>query len=256
MQGNAVVTDPNPAVIQGFSAVSNQEELNAALADPTVPFIAIVDDMALTVGDVANKTIHAAGNDVSLTFTGTMDNVVVTGIEGTAEGNKINVKDATGSLTVKDSKLTGGTGTSGCPILAGSNASLTVDNCDLIAPATGKSYGVYNSGASGSLTFTNCTFEGFSSWAIQINNAINGDLVVTGCTFNCPDGVLKVLSGVNGNATFTGNTMIGCMGHDGNETTMGPLVVSTSGNAPLSCTGVKTFKGNTLNGVKWQEQDN
>lgn len=255
VQSNAVVTTPNPPVVESLAAVSTLEEFEAALADPTVPFIAVVEDMALTIGDVADKTFHAAGNDVSFTFTGAMDNVVVMGIEGATEGNKINVKNATGDLTVKDSKLTGGNGTSDCPILAGPAANLTVENCELIAPASGKSYGIYNSGSSGSLVIKDSTFEGFTSWAIQINSAIDGDLVVTGCTFNCPDGVLKALSGVNGNATFTGNVMIGCQGHDaeGNDA----LVVSTSAKwAPLSCTGVKTFKGNTLNGVKWQDQDN
>ena len=64
--------------------------------------------------------------------------------------------------------------------------------------------------------------------------------------------MLKVLSGVNGDATFTNNTMIGCKGHDGAG--VAALVVSTSTKwKPLQATGTITYAGNTLDGADWAQ---
>jgi hypothetical protein len=226
-------------VVTPYNTAFTAEELAELLADPNTPVVDLAADIALSIGDIANKTINANGKAVNLTFTGAIDNVVVNGIVETAGANSINLKGATGTLNIVNCELKSATSTSGAAILVGPNANVVIDNCT-ISSVAGKSYGIYNSGAAGSLTITNSTFSGFGSWAIQVNNKVNGDLLVDGCTFTTPDGVLKVLSGVQGDYTFTNNTMIGCKGHDGKG-------VITS----VTCTGTQTVSGNTLDGAEW-----
>ena len=202
--------------------------------------------------DVSNVTIDANGANVKFVVTGVAENLTIANVEATSAGNTLNVKGALAgsSVTVKDSKLLSNSGTGSAAILAGPDCDLTIENCEIAGQ--GKSYGIYNSGACGALTITDSTFKGHGSWAIQINSAVNGDLLIDGCTFETPDGVLKVLSGVNGDATFTNNTMIGCLGHDGAGSQA--LVVSTSTKwVPLTATGTITYAGNTLDGADWAQ---
>lgn len=244
VQGNAVVADNTAPVVVSIPAVSTPDDLKAALANADIPAVNVLEDMAVEVGDIANKTIYANGNDVRFTFTGTVDDVTVDGVVAKVGGNSFNLKAATGTLAVVNSKLLSAGSTSGAAFAPGPNASLVIDNCAVSSAVTGKAYGIYNSGASGSLTVTNCTFEGFGSWAIQVNSKVNGSVLVDNCTFNTPDGVLKVLSGVEGDFTFTNNTMIGCKGHDGKAN----QIIS------VSCTGTATVTGNTLDGAAWTQE--
>ena len=243
VQGNAVVADNTEPVVVSIPAVSTPGELKAALENADIPAVNVLEDMAVEVGDIANKTIYANGNDVRFTFTGTVDNVIVDGVVATAGGNSFNLKAANGTLTVVNSELLSSGSTNGSAFLAGPNANLIIDNCK-VTRVEGKTYALYNSGASGSLTVTNCTFEGFTSWVLQVNNKVNGSVLVDNCTFNSPDGVLKVLSGVEGDFTFTNNTMIGCKGHDGKAN----QIIS------VSCTGTATVTGNTLDGAAWTQE--
>ena len=202
--------------------------------------------------DISNVTIDANGTNVKFVVTGVAENVVLTNIVNTDAGNSVKLNGAKpgSSVTVKDSKLLSNAGTGSAAIIAGPNCDLTVENCEITGQ--GKSYGIYNSGACGALTVTDSTFTNHGSWAIQINNAVNGDLLIDGCTFETPDGVLKVLSGVKGDATFTNNTMIGCKGHDGAGVTA--LVCSTSAKySPLVADGTITYAGNTLDGADWAQ---
>ena len=103
----------------------------------------------------------------------------------------------------------------------------------------------------GDLVITNSTFEGFGSWAIQVNGDINGNATVDGCTFNgCTSGIFKggikgdpSTSGtVEGTFTFTNNTLDDqCKGHDGKATAF------FGGN--LAANNVAS--GNTLGGLAW-----
>ncbi len=194
---------------------------------------------------VSKKTIDFNGQNGTIEFASgsSAENVVITGIKDT-DGAKNSVKtasDFTGNVIVEHSTFIDAVGTPyGAIQLAGGQ--ITIDNCEFVG--TGNGYGIYNSGAlNGDLNITNSTFTGFGSWAIQINNAVNGDLLIDNCVFNTPDGVLKVLSGVNGNFTFTNNTLIGCKGHDGAG--LNALIVSTSAKYnPLTATGTITYANN------------
>ena len=229
-------------IVTPYNTAFTPEEVADLLADPNTPVVDLAADMALTIGDIANKTINANGKAVNIVFNGAIDNVTVKGIVETAGANSINLKEATGTLNIVDCELKSAASTSGAAILVGPAANVVIDNCT-ISSTEGKTYGIYNSGASGSLTITNSTFDGFSSWAIQVNNKVNGDVLVDNCTFTTPDGVLKVLSGVQGNYTFTNNTMIGCKGHDGKIAQL----------FSVSCTGTQTIYGNTLDGAEWPQ---
>ena len=219
--------------------------LKAALQSGT-PLVTLNEGGAYAIDyDVSNVTIDADGKNASFAFTGVAKNVVVTGIKDDPAStvSNVNVKGALAgsSVTVKDCVLYSNNSTTGAAIAPGPNCDLVVDNCTITREDT-KTYGIYNSGASGSLTVTNCTFEGFTSWAIQVNNKVNGNLVIDGCTFNTPDGVVKVLSGVSGNFTFTNNTLVGCKGHDAKGE---DYIIS------VTAAGTTTKSNNTLDGVAW-----
>lgn len=249
VQGNAVVDDNTAPVIKNIATVSDATGFAAALADPTIPAVNIVEDLALTVGDIANKTIEANGNDVSLTFTGTMENVVVKGIVAETAGNKINVSSDTaiGDITIVDCVLKSASSTDGVAIRHGAGVDMTIDNCTILAGDV-KGYAIYHSGESGSLIITNSTLESFKSWVILLNETVEGDLIIDNCIFNTNDGVLKTLGGgVTGDFTFTNNTMTAA-GHDGN---IAKLVVSGNGSDPVVVAGTKTVANNTLNGADW-----
>lgn len=245
-EGEAEITYIN-RIAPGTTA----EEISAMMANPDVDHIVFGEDMSLTINDdIKDKILDGAGSDVALTLTGNMENVLVTNIVSDEAHNSINVKNATGDVTIENCQLISGSGTSAVAIALGPNANVTINNCEFTS-GEGKTYAMYNSGAAGSLVITDTTFMGFSSWAIQVNNAVNGDVVIDGCTFETPDGVLKVLNGISGDFTFTNNTMIGCKGHDGN---INKLLVSGSGTDPVRCDGTKTVSGNTLDGVEWTQQ--
>ncbi len=237
--------------------VVTSENATDLLTDPNTEVVRFDKNVSVTVeagAVISNKIIDVNGNDVKIDFsTATMNNVVIMGINdtnGEADSTPINLSGVTGNVTIVDSVLTDVSGGKNGAILLGENVNLTVENTKFYG--IGKSYAIYDSGASGSIYITGCTFENFGSWAIMVNNTVKGDLVVDGCTFNTPDGVLKTLAGgVTGNFTFTNNTMIGCKGHDGN---INKLVVSGTGTDPVKCGGIKTVTGNTLDGVEWTQQ--
>jgi hypothetical protein len=252
VQGNAVVEDNRAPVVTYIEKVDTVDAAQTALADPNKDYVLFTGDVAgaITVGDISNKIIDANDNQVSLVFTGNLENVVVKNITADTAGRSINANAAIGTITVLDSELYSAAGTSGSAIGQGPNVDVVIDNCTI--RGTGKSYGLYYSGASGGLYITNTTFENFGSWAITTNSTINGNVLIDNCIFNTPDGVFKTLAGgVTGDFTFTNNTMIGCKGHDGN---INKLVVSGSGTGPVVCGGTKTVSGNTLDGVEWTQQ--
>ena len=189
------------------------------------------------------------GNNVALNFTGTMDNVVVTGIVNDgAAGRSINVSGATGDITITDCTLVSAAGNSNSAIGLGAAANVTINECTI--SGQGKSYAAYGY-TSGDLTITNSTITNFGSWAICVNGAVNGSVVIDNNTIDTPDGVFKTLGGgISGDFTFTNNTMLNCKGHDGKPD---QLVVSGSGNGPVIYGGTKTVSGNTLDGVEWTQ---
>lgn len=255
VQGNAAVSYDQP-IVEVINAVSDAAELADAIANPfldTIVFDSAVN--AEITDDIVNKTFWANGNALTLTFKGTLDNVVIDGAVATAAGTSIDVNDATGKISIANSSFISAPGShNGAAIDMGTNVELVVDNC-IFAGNNAGDYAISNTGATSSIKITNSTFTGFKSWAILVNNTVYGDLIVDNCTFETPDGVLKTLlsggTGVTGDFTFTNNTMIGCKGHDANPD---KLLVSGSGTNPVSCTGIKTVTGNTLDGQAWTQQ--
>ena len=219
------------------------------ILDPSVDWNIVVDY------PVSNKTIDFGGANGTIAFAAgsSAENVVITGIVDT-DGAANSVKtdsSVTGDITITDCTFIDAVGApNGAIQLAGGD--ITIDACEFVG--LGKGYGIYNSGAlNGNLTVTDSTFKNFGSWAIQINNAVNGNMLVDGCTFETPDGVVKVLSGVNGDFTFTNNTLIGCKGHDGAG--LNALIVSTSAKYnPLTATGTITYANNKYINVVDGEQ--
>lgn len=255
VQGNAVVDANTAPVITYYNTAATLEETLAVISDPYLSVVNITADIAevVTLGDISNKTINANGNDVALTFTGNIENVVIDGVVAKTAGTSIDVNDATGGeLVITNSSFISATGKhDGAAIDLGTNAAVVIDNCSFDGNGVANSYAISNTGASSSIEITNSKFTNFTSWAILVNSTVMGDLKIDGCTFNTPDGVLKTLSGgVTGDFTFTNNTMIGVKGHDGNSN---KILVSGSGSAPVFCAGTKTVAGNTLDGVEWTQ---
>lgn len=229
--------------------VSNAAALDAALASDEPAYIVLdgATDWNITIDQpISNKTIDFNGGDGTVTFgaNAVADHVVITGLVDTDGLAPSVVTDAnfTGDLTLQGCYFMDKADSSqpyGALILRAGNT--TIDNC-VVEGLPGKSRGVYYSGAyNGNLTITNTTFANIDeTWAIQINSKMYGNLVVDNCVFDCDDGALKILSGIEGNLTFTNNTLIGCKGHDGKGT-----IIS------CSATGTTTFTGNTLDGADW-----
>lgn len=227
--------------------ISDASDLADALASEEQAYI-IVDAAALTNdvlkidSAVKNKTIDFNGANATIEFTAkaTAENVVVSGIvdeDGTAPSITTDAA-FTGNLTVTGCSFKDAADTPyGATVLKGGN--VTVDNCEF--EGTGKSYGIYHSGAyNGDLVVKDSTFKNCGSWAILINSEFNGNLTVDNCTFDTKDGVLKVLSGITGDFTFTNNTMIGVKGHDGKGRILS-----------VSADGTTTIADNTLDGIAW-----
>lgn len=198
---------------------------------------------------VADVVIDANGQDLALEFTSELENVTVTNIQDSADSTyrSVSVSGATGNIAIINSKFIDKNGSPyGAIYISATGADVTVDNCEFVGDA--KSYGIYGSGC-GNLTVTNSSFEGTGSWAMLINGTIYGNVLVDNCTFtNCTDGILKcsVAGGghnglLNGDFSFTNNTLTNCEGHDGVETKMFTAKV----------TGTITVEGNTRDGAEY-----
>lgn len=231
--------------------VSSAEALADAMAAEGEAII-IIDPNALTNGvltidsAVKDKTLDFAGADAQVVLTDAADgaDVVITGIVDTDNTNSTRIVTEAGfegNVTVVDcSFVCGGTNYAAIKPVAGN---ITVEDCTF--EGVGKSYAIYNSGAfDGNLTITGSKFENLGSWAIMINNKINGSATVDNCVFETKDGVMKVLSGVQGDFTFTNNTLIGVKGHDGKPAQILSVAV----------VGTKTVTGNTLDGELWSQE--
>ena len=251
VQGNAVTTDAETFVevypVAGALdlAVDNGGtiKLDNSYNGKTVAF----------AKDIKDVTFDANNTSASFAFTGNLDNVTIANVvNNSTTGVKVDLTGATGNITVKDSKFTGGkNGNQAIRTIA--DVDVTVDNCEFDGANATADYAIYGY-TTGALTITNSTFTNFHSWAIQVNGAATGSVIIDGCTFETGDGVFKSLAnggkGVDGDFTFTNNVMIGVMGHDGNAD---KILVTGSGSDPVYCTGTKTVTGNTLDGADWTQ---
>ena len=137
VQGNAVVDANTAPVITYYNTAATPEEALAAISDPYLSVVNITADIAevVTLGDISNKTINANGNDVALTFTGDIENVVIDGVVAKTAGTSIDVNDATGGeLVITNSSFISATGKhDGAAIDLGTNAAVVIDNCNFDA---------------------------------------------------------------------------------------------------------------------------
>lgn len=237
-------------------AISDPADLAAALASEDEAYL-VINETALNNGTldidsaIKNKTLDFNGLNAVVTFSAnaSAENVVITGIvdtDGTVPSIQTN-SAFTGDLTVNNCSFIDAAGQPyGAAVFAGGN--ITVDDCQF--EGIGKSYAIYSTQSNGDITVTDSSFKNLGSWAIQINGKANGDVTIDNCVFETPDGVLKILSGVDGDFTFTNNTMVGVKGHDANPD---KILVSGSGSGPVSATGIKTVTGNTLDGNAWTQ---
>lgn len=236
--------------------LTNVTGLENALTNDVVSEVVLSGDLAGTTVninyDIKNKTIDAAGQSVNFVLTGKAENVVFTNIQDAASAG-INVDlrnvDAGSSVTVKDSYMISGNGTSNMAIGLGANCDLIVDNCEFTTE-NGIGYGMYRSSGCASLTITNSTFTNFADgWVVLANGTTTGNVKIDGCTFtDCSDGIFKTSVGggglnglLNGDFTFTNNTLTNCAGHDGKEVKLFDAKVS----------GIITVDGNTRDGAEW-----
>ena len=245
VQSNGIVEDESE--ISYISVPGTAAELATAIEDPTVPAVTLFEDIEGVIAidaDLKDKTIDANGNSVALKFNGNLENVLVTGINDTVGANPaVSVKGATGNITVTDSTMTDLAGGDYGALVVGAGVDVTVDNCTFVASGA-KNYGIYGTGC-GDLVITNSTFEGFGSWAIQVNGFQNGDsLTIDECKFiTCKEGLLKVLSGVSGDFTFTNNYVAqDCGGHDQNPACF--FESTSKKGSPISVEGEIVFSGN------------
>ena len=210
VQGNAVVEDNANPVITYYSTAATKAELAEILADPYLPIVDITESITdeLVLSGISNKTINVNNNDVKFKVTGNVENVVITGINDTADAAPSILVDsgASGTLTVLDSTL--GTTDAGRPYgaIAGQGSTdldLVVDNCTFVSNNGNKS-GVYFTGL-GSVTVTNSTFIDCSSWAVMVNGKVLGDVVIDNCKFYGCTGIVKaaVSGAVEGDLVIT-----------------------------------------------------
>jgi predicted ribosomally synthesized peptide with SipW-like signal peptide len=232
VQGNAVVDTNTEPVITYYNTAATADEVAALIADPYVAVIDVTDSFAaaVEVGNLSGKTINANGNNATFKFTGKLDNVVINGIVDNGDATPaIQFAGATGNVTITNSTLVD---ESSQPYgaVAGGNADLavTIEDCVLSGARP-----VYCSGAVKSLTIKNCEINNTSSWAILFNSAVYGDIVIDGCTFNGCVGLFKATGAINGNFTFTNNTINDC-------TTKNGVYVEAK------VTGTITVSGNTM----------
>lgn len=195
--------------VDGKPLATDADSLKAALKDPTASYVYVGEDVAdeISVSNVSNKTIDANGKNVSITFTGALNNVVVTGIVDNGDATPaVKLNGATGNITIKDSILTDNASQPYGAIAGGSaDLKITVENCVIDGARP-----IYYSGAIKSFTMTGTTIKNTDSWAVLYNNAVGGDVIITNCTFENCKGVFKALNAVEGDFIFTGNKLIDC----------------------------------------------
>lgn len=229
--------------------VATAEELKVALEDENITRVILDPALSPLQIDyaVSNKVIDANGADMTMTFSGEMENVKVTNLidtNGTDRSVSV-VAPASGDITIANCSFMDANGQPfGGPFVNCPDASVTFDNCTF----NGNNYGIYGS-ACGNFTVTNSTFSNTAKWAILVNGQISGDVLIDNNTFtNCTDGIFKTsVKGTDqdgklkGDLSFTNNTLEDCIGHDGLESKMFATNNPTEGSVIVS--------GNTRDGV-------
>ena len=243
VQGNAVTENDN-VLVTYIEKAATAADVETLLADADTDYITLsedivdVNDKIDLSGTVANKTIDANGYNafINVADNTVLDNVVITNlVDDDVDGQSaIYVTSTTsGDLTVTNSYFNDPSSGWGNIQMRGNQVALTVTDCVF----EGGKYAVYSAGGAGNVEIYNCQISNSTSWALQFNGAVPGNVVVDGCTFTNCKGILKaaVSGGIAGNLDFTNNAMVNCVLKDGKF-------------AETNTAGTITFDNNTLNG--------
>ncbi len=165
-------------------------------------------------------------------------------IETSADyGINVNTEAKIENLIIENVSFTGPVTVKNCYAIKGHNnaATVTVRNCTF----NGTGYAMYTTGKFGyaDLKIENCTFSNIYSWVIHLQYGFNGNMTITGCTFEaCDDGIAKHGAfAADKTFTFTNNTVgADCAGHDGKDSKWFELKTA---NAVIA--------GNTFAGEEW-----
>lgn len=212
--------DGTYTVVYG-TAVNDATELASALANNNGGTIILsnVNYGAVTAGVLKDVTIEGDGNTIMIFKTDAnteIENVTIKNVKfeytgATADcGIVINANAQVDNLVVEGCSFVG-TGAKAGRGLSGFNnsASITFRNCTF----KDLGYPIYAWGGYETLTVEGCTFNNIKSWAIMPQSGFDGDLTVTGNTFeNClGGGLVKAGTLTAGHTfTFTNNEINGC----------------------------------------------
>ncbi|MBQ2979309.1 MAG: hypothetical protein IJE18_04265, partial [Bacteroidaceae bacterium] len=212
--------DGTYTVVYG-TAVNDATELASALANNNGGTIILSNANygAVTAGVLKDVTIEGDGNAIMIFKTDAntkIENVNIKNVKfeytgATADcGIVINANAQVDNLVVEGCSFVG-TGAKAGRGLSGFNnsASITFRNCTF----KDLGYPIYAWGGYETLTVEGCTFNNIKSWAIMPQSGFDGDLTVTGNTFeNClGGGLVKAGTLTAGHTfTFTNNEINGC----------------------------------------------
>ncbi len=166
--------------------VSDADELKAALQDETIARVVVnADNMAVTINyPVNDKVLDFNGKNSSVRFIekAQTTNLIVCGIRDTdgAQASVSSTNSFAGSVKLLD-----------CVVKSGENAAMklgsgniTIDGCNFLGVENAAaSRGIHTENAyNGDLNVSDCTFEELTKAAIEIR-MVNGNVSVTGCAF-------------------------------------------------------------------------
>lgn len=282
VQANADMSATDKISVKYITSVNDTTELASKLTSDEYLHIFLNGDLNDTLVvdfDLKNKTIDADDHNLAISFGNgdkanpiTLTNVVITNIADTAdEIPAVTLTSSVkGDITLKDSKFYSGSN-SPYGAVAGNGTSLeldlTVEDCEFYAgtgavdangtPISVKERGIYLTNIN-NLTVRDCDFVGFGTWAIMANGSVNGNIIVSDCTFDYCTGIMKtsISAGTpeasgqfKGNFTFANNVMTNCS-------------VNNCSALKIDCYmsvrniyGAITFSNNTLQGVVVTPED-
>ncbi len=194
---------------------------------------ATINEGTLTIngnGATLSESIGNTGSIFEVLSGGnlTLNNVKITNVGGGSHGGGVYVNSG-GTATISGSTFSGNSGSVGGAVYNNGTVKVTDSTFSGNSATSGNGGGLFNSGASASLTVANCTISGntASGSGGGIENTGSGTLkifnsTITGNTANVGDGV----NGVTGTTTTLYNTIL--IGNTGNDDCAGVLSANYS----------------------------
>ena len=239
----------HPWLVKVSNGASLQDAINNANAGAEIALEENVDYGTITLsGDLNNITISGADGaqvKVDIAADANLNNVTLNNFDLDASKATYGTQFITIASGAKGNalKITNSTFT-GAISQAVRTSSTTLPVAFENVTFDGQKYSYYASGAASGATFEDCTFQNMRSWAFQINNEAQSDLIMNNCTFdNCASGLVKCLYGIAADSefVFTNNTVTNSQGHDGKESQW----------FWINATSAITAENNTLDGAEW-----